>query len=53
MPLRLKFSGVIYELIETENGTHINIYHDGLWKEKIFVSKSEYRPSDSVAESLG
>lgn len=38
----------VYELIETEQGTHVNIYGaDGLWQRKVFITMGEYATSDT------
>lgn len=40
-----------YQLHETERGTHILVFDDGVFERKIFVDLSEYHP-DSVARIL-
>ncbi len=40
-----------YQIHETERGTHILVFNDGVFETKIFVDLSEYNP-DSVASVL-
>lgn len=40
-----------YQIHETEIGTHILVFNDGVFERKVFVDLSEYHP-DSVASVL-